>query len=139
MTDLANTTPPRDLSRALADPSQTPDLGLRRMGRIAWKALPFMRPMMWHIIVILSLGFAMGAVVAFATTLGMDLFTNKVLIGDKIQPMQAFLLGLDDSYVVEAVDLDGAAADAGLTDDQRRTVRTRMLVWFIAMGAFGLL
>jgi len=109
------------------------------MGRIAWKALPFMRPMMWHIIVILSLGFAMGAVVAFATTLGMDLFTNKVLIGDKIQPMQAFLLGLDDSYVVEAVDLDGAAADAGLTDDQRRTVRTRMLVWFIAMGAFGLL
>ncbi len=146
MTDLADTTNPRDLARALADPTQAPDLGLARMGRTAWKALPFMRPMMWHIIVILSLGFAMGAVVAFATTLGIDLFTNKVLVGDKIQPMQAFLLGLDDSYVVEGVDMDGATAveatddgNVGLSDDERRTVRTRMLVWFIAMGALGLL
>ena len=148
MTDSSDTTSPREPARALADPTHTPDLGLKRMGRIAWKALPFMRPMMWHIIVILSLGFAMGAVVAFATTLGTDLFTNKVLIGGKIQPMQAFLLGLDASYVVEPVDSDGATAaealddasdvEAGLTDDQRRTVRTRMLVWFIAMGAFGL-
>ena len=148
MTDLPATTSPSELARSLADPTQTPDLGLRRMGRIAWKALPFMRPMAWHIVVILSLGFAMGAVVAFATTLGTDLFTNKVLLGGKIQPMQAFLLGLDDSYVVEAADSDGATAaeaadgasvvDAGLTDDQRRTVRTRMLVWFVAMGAFGL-
>ena len=148
MTDLAEKTSPHELARSLADPTQTPDLGLRRMGRTAWKALPFMRPMVWHIIVILSLGFAMGVVVAFATTLGIDLFTNKVLVGGKIQPMQAFLLGLDSSYVVEPMDSGRAAAaeaaddasdvDPGLTDDQRRTVRTRMLVWFVAMGAFGL-
>ena len=80
-----------------------------------------MRPMMWHIIVILSLGFAMGAVVAFATTLGMDLFTNKVLIGGKIQPMQAFLLGLDDSYVVVAVDSDGATAAEAADDASDRS------------------
>ena len=148
MTDSSDTTSPRELARALADPTHTPDLGPRRMGRTAWKALPFMRPMMWHIIVILSLGFAIGAVEALAMTLGIDLFTNKVLIGGKIQPVQAFLLGLDDGYVVAPVDGDAATPDeasndaadvgAGLTDDQRRTVRTRMLVWFIAMGAFGL-
>ena len=136
---------PHELARALADPTHTPDLGLKRMGRTVWKALPFMRPMMWHIVVILSLGFAMGGVGAFATTLGIDLFTNKVLIGGEVQPMQAFLLGLDDSYVATGFDTDGGEAthdasdmNAGLTDDQRRTVRARMLVWFVAMGTFGL-
>ena len=113
------------------------------MGRIAWKALPFMRPMLWHIVVILALGFVMGAVAAFATTLGTDLFTNKVLIGDKIQPLQGFLLGLDDSHVQATVDTEEAApasdAGTGLTDTQRRAVRTRMLAWFVAVGALGLI
>ena len=144
MTDLAAANHSNaDVARALADPTAPPDLSLRRMGRIAWKALPFMRPMLWHIVVILALGFAMGGVAAVGTTLALDLFTNKVLVGNKIQPLQGFLLGLDDSYVQATVDAREAApvtdAGTGLTDTQRRAVRTRMITWFIAVGAFGLI
>ena len=61
--------------------------------------LPFMRPMAKHIVFMITVGFVLGLVYSFAETLAADLFSNKVLVGQKIQPAQAFLLGLDESYV----------------------------------------
>jgi ABC-type multidrug transport system fused ATPase/permease subunit len=65
-----------------------------------------------------------------AGLIGNDLLNNKVLVGTPLQPMQATLLLLDDSYVV------GAREDAeSLTSEQRQTVRNRLLSW----GLVGLL
>jgi len=94
-------------SRELADATAAPDLTPRRMGRIALKALPFMRPMLVHIIAIMILGALMGFVYTLVGTFIADLFSNKVLVGEKIQPVQAFLLGLDDSYVKAEFNGDG--------------------------------
>jgi hypothetical protein len=33
--------------------------------------------------------------------IGTDLFSNKILVGAKLQPVQGWLLGVDDSYVTE--------------------------------------
>lgn len=147
MTDLASTDskPGRIFTaRALADVSVAPDIGFRRMGHIAWKTMPFMRPMAKHIIFMLVVGFVIGLIYSFAATLATDLFSNKVLMGQKIQPVQAFLLGLDESYV--ATSLPGSATDAqsldpeaALDDEQRKTVRNRLFLWFAIGGAFGVL
>ena len=75
--------------------------------------------------------------------LGADLFSNKVLVGEKLEPEQAKLFLLDDSYVREtqempptAVGGDDAEAPALLTDMQRRNVRNGVfllfgLAWFL--------
>jgi len=102
-------------ARELADATVAPDLTFRRMGRIALKALPFMRPMLVHIIAIMVLGALTGFVYTIVGTFIADLFSNKVLVGEKIQPVQAFFLGLDDSYVKAEFNADGkspAAEDA---------------------------
>ena len=152
-------------SRALADTSVVPDISLRRMGHIAWKTIPFMRPMAKHIVFILVVGFLIGIIYAFALTLATDLFSNKVLVGEKIQPVQALVLGLDESYVTTALPevTDGEPATSttmragksigkraesgeddqpldpefALDDEQRKTVRNRLFLWFAVGGAFG--
>ena len=140
------------LSRALFDTSVAPDISARRMGHIAWKTIPFMEPMAKHIIFMLVVGFVIGFIYSFAATLAADLFSNKVLVGQKIQPVQAFLLALDDSYVASelptgAPDTNGADKAAArkldpptsLTAEQRKTVRNRLFLWFALGGAFGIL
>ena len=89
---------------------------------------------------------------------GADLFLNKVLIGEKLQPLQATVLFLGDEYVTtdpqqlgESLDLDkdrvfGDKSEEAesveldpeeqLTPDQRRTVRDRFILWGIAGGVF---
>ena len=154
-------------ARELADTTAAPDFTFRRMGRIALKGLPFMRPMLVHILVILALGFLMGFVTTSILTLYQNLLSDKVLVGEKIQPGQAFLLGLDDSYVKQEFVGDenrearnrtvpsgegkgalGKQADATapelaeedkLTPDQRKRVRNRMYVWLLFMGALGII
>ncbi len=158
---------------------------MRRMGRIAWRTLPFMRPMAKHIVFMITVGFVLGLVYSFAETLATDLFSNKVLVGQKIQPAQAFLLGLDESYVstsspeatVESKADTVADASAPqpapsasdsllrevaprlrapakprsssvatsqlvpenmLSGAQRKTVRNRLFLWFVAGGGFSI-
>jgi ABC-type multidrug transport system fused ATPase/permease subunit len=166
---MAETPDPNEqfTARELADTTAAPDFTFRRMGRIALKALPFMRPMLAHIIVILFLGFLMGFVTTSILTLYQNLLSDKVLVGEKIQPGQAFLLGLDDSYVKQefvgdedkagrdrlalpktgkgAWDKDSDATEPTiaeadkLTPDQRKRVRNRMYVWLMFMGALGII
>jgi ABC-type multidrug transport system fused ATPase/permease subunit len=136
------------LARALADPSQPPDLSWRRMAHIAWRTLPFMRPMAKHIVFILGVGFLMGVIYSFAATLATDVFSNKVLVGEKVQPVQGFLLGVDDSYVTAGEDQaadtersadEGVAVNNRLSAAQREAIRNRLFVWFLVLGGAGML
>ena len=70
-----------------------------------------------------------------------------MLVNDKLQPVQAFILFVDDTYLrsefleeeeLEEVNRLGFEGD-DLTTEQRRTVRNLMLVWFFVDDLFGIL
>ena len=131
-----------------------PRIGWREMLRLALRTWPFMRPMLRHLITLLVLGF-WGVLAGWIAGLwGMDLITNKVLVGEKLQPLQASVLFLGSEYVTTdpqrlgagdagkdanagdeadaSVDAGGSASSAPeLTPQQRRTVRNRLLVWTV--------
>ncbi len=102
----------------------------RRVAHLILRAWPYYRPQLKHLVTYLLLNVLAGAIILVAGLIGNDLLNNKVLVGTPLQPMQATLLLLDDSYVV------GAREDAeNLTSEQRQTVRNRLLSW----GLVGLL
>ena len=150
-----------------------PELGFRRMFALALGTWPYMRPMLIHIVAVLVVTFS-GSVAALAGFfVGVDLMHNKVLLGEKLQPIQAAVLFVGDEYVTTDPQKLGqirrgsdkarkgkgaggkkpggvttaAAADPGkaaatavepeLTQDQRRTVRNRLLMWTVFGGVFG--
>jgi len=82
---------------------------------------PYIKPVRWHVIGWFCLAMAIGAVVGYITMTGVDLFNNKVLDAQPVQPLQATLLFLDSSYVdAEALDLE-----------QRGVVRNRIIIYGI--------
>ena len=81
--------------------TQAPKIGARRIGQLAWKTWPFMRPMLKHFIVFTVLGLVAGSLGSYLYFMGTDLFSNKVLLGRKLQPHQAWVLFLDESYVAD--------------------------------------
>ena len=118
-----------------------------------------MRPLLKHLLVLLGLagaGMLMGMAGIFV---GADLLLNKVLIGEKLQPLQATILFVDNEYVTEDPQQLGESRDKNegfseksddvesielapneqLTDEQRRTVRNRLILWGIVGGVFGTL
>ena len=102
----------------------------RRVAHLILRAWPYYRPQLKHLVTYLLLNVLAGAIILVAGLISNDLLNNKVLVGTPLQPMQATLLLLDDSYVV------GAREDAeSLTSEQRQTVRNRLLSW----GLVGLL
>ena len=121
----------------------------RRMLELILKTWPFIRPMFKHLLCYFG-SFLVVMVIYFGgLAIGTDLFSNKILVGAKLQPVQAWLLGVDDSYVTEGYVgwLDDNAAPVGddkdreelsresvdederLTDAQRKTVRNRFIIW----------
>ena len=134
---------------------QPPRLGLRRMLTLALRTWPFMRPMLKHLVILLALASSGILTVLVGGLVGTDLLTNKVLLGDKLQPLQARVLFLGDDYVTTdpqllgesesepaplAEDADAATpASPALSPEQRRTVRDRLVAWGIVGGVLGAL
>ena len=84
--------------------------------------------MIKHLLILIA-GAALVSLVLFAVfLLGTDLFNNKILVGDKLQPLQAQLLFVDESFVLEDI-ADNVNERELLTDSQRKTVRTRVIIW----------
>ena len=138
-----------------------PQMNFRKMFRLALKTWPYMRPMLKHLLVLLAFSFSGGLVAVVVGFVGTDLWTNKVLVGEKLQPVQAIVLLVGDEYVTTDAKQLGegkapaasarqhnskavpnsekrAAAiadkEAELTNDQRKTVRNRLIIWGIIGG-----
>ena len=87
-----------------------------------------------------------------AILISYDVWQNKVLVGDMLEPLQASYLFLDESYVLPPAELaekrrleESADEDLGsyefsqLTENQRKTVRTRFLILCVFAGAIIML
>jgi len=157
------------------DTSEPPQMSLRRMLQLAVRTWPYMRPMLKHLLVVLGVG-ASGALVGFVTGfVGTDLWTNKVMVGEKLQPIQATVLFVGDEYVTtdpqqlgnserkpaaskgkpaafkgkpaasegKSAPVEVSSAADQLTQEQRKTVRNRLLIWGIVgaiiLSVIGLL
>ena len=117
--------------------------------------------MLVHLIGLVAVMLAGGLAGLVAAFVGVDLFANKVLVGEKLQPLQATVLFVGEEYVTtDPTSLgngEGAADGEGepsagereglaprmkepeLTPEQRRTVRNRLVIWGIVGGVFGAL
>ena len=138
----------------------TQTMSFKDMLRLAWRTWPFLRPMLPHLVALLLIagsGMISGLVGFFV---GTDLMTNKVLVGEKLQPLQATVLLLGSEYVttdprllgevesrnteeVKQQSADQLEPEEQLTDLQRKTVRNRLIAWGVVGGvlfsAIGLL
>ena len=74
-------------------------MSLRRMFGLALRTWPYMRPMLLHLLVLLAVYFSGAVTGLVGAFVGVDLFTNKVLVGEKLQPIQAEVLFVGDEYV----------------------------------------
>ncbi len=125
-----------------------PQMSFRKMYRLSLQTWPYMRPMLAHLLVILAFSFSGGLVALVTGLVGTDLWTNKVLVGEKLQPIQATVLFVGDEYVTtdpqklgddkapSASAKRAQAPAAELTQEQRRTVRNRLILWGI-VGALA--
>ena len=136
----------QETAAALSDPDNVPPVDFKRIASIIVRSLPFMRPMMFHILLIFGMGFLLTFLFTFTGTMASDMWDNKMLVNDKLQPAQAFVILADDTYVrtefldddeLQAVEDRGFAGNE-LTMEQRKTLRNRMLIWFFIGEIFGI-
>ena len=118
------------------DVDDAPRITGRKILELAAKTWPFLRPLKIHLIFYLLLIGLSGLVGTVAYTQGLDLLSNKVLVGEeKLLPIQASMLWLDDSFA-------NADSETGIpTEEQRKIVLDRLLVWMgillvVAIGSF---
>ena len=137
----------QETAQALSDADNVPEVRVKRIASIIVRSLPFMRPMLIHILAIFGMGFLLTPLFTFTGMLADDMWVNKMLVNDKLQPGQALVILVDHTYLrsefldeEELADVErrGFAGDE-LTIDQRKTVRNRMLVWFLIGELFGIL
>ncbi len=124
------------------DSSYLPPKALAALFLRTW---PYLRPQWRHLIALVGLMFASQGVLVGAGLIGFDVFNNKVLVGEKLEPAQAALLRLGADYVRSPATEDitpQAAANASaatgpgeqLTTAERRVVRNRLMVVFGIAG-----
>ena len=103
-------------ARELADTSDAPEVTFGRMGSMIVRSIPFMMPMFPHILFMFGLGFANTLFYTATGEIMRDMWQNKLLVGDKLQPNQAKLFLLDESFVRhdmldEPIDSEDSASD----------------------------
>ena len=109
-----------------------PPIRARRILQLAFKCWPFIRPLIKHLLVLLGAAALVSLVLFALLLLGTDVFNNKILVGDKLQPLQAQLLFVDESFVLEDI-AENVNEREPLTESQRKTVRTRTVIWAAAL------
>ena len=136
----------KSTARELADIEKAPELTFTRMARVVVRSIPFIVPMLRHILFLVILGFVLEVIWEIAGAISTDIWDNKVLVNQKIQPYQTLILLVDDSYVNPEFlteDSDGGteftAEEKRLTVEQRKVVRNRMIGWFIFGNIVGIL
>ena len=89
----------KETSRALVDIDEAPEITARRMGSVIVRSVPFMWPMFVHIAAFFVFGFFLTFLFTFTGAMSSDVWENKMLVNDKLQPAQAFFAVVDSSYV----------------------------------------
>ena len=110
-----------------------PEISVRRIFSLAVKSWPYMKPMIKHLLSLAALTALTSLLFATAGFVSSDIFTNKIMVGDKLQPMQASLMFVDESYVASDI-TDNVNLKESLTDAQRMVVRDRGIIWFVGLA-----
>ena len=98
------------------------DRSLRAIFQLVWRCWPYYRPQLKHLITIVALNSLIGIVYFGGIVVVTDLVENKILLGNKLEPVQATLLFVDDGYVTSGIE-----GEPLLTDEQRKRVRLGIL------------
>ncbi len=99
-------------------------LSLRTVLEIAWRGLPYLKPVIPDLLRFAAVAIPVSIVLAVGGFFGLDLFFNRTLIGDPLTPFSAMLLSLDPSDFVEV---------EKLSHESRRLLLMRLAV--IAVSA----
>ena len=142
----------------LAVPPEHSTLSMRELMRLLLRTWPYLKSQLRHVVSWVGLVVLMEIIWVFAFLVAFDLLNNKILVGQKLEPAQATLLFLDDSYTAdpellaqlandvpdeeqappEAETAQATTAELLLEPEQRKTVRNRLGVLF-AIGALLML
>jgi len=107
----------------LSRPEDRQDHSLKDVLRLAWRCWPYYRPQLKHLATFVLLNSLVGAIYMASAFIGNDLVENKILLGERLQPLQAVLLFVGDEYVTTS-----EPDEPPLTDQQRRRVRLGVLI-----------
>ena len=79
-------------------------MSLRRLGELIARAWPFIRPMRMHLVVFLTISAVSAIFMVAIWAVAGDLLANKVLVGERLQPLQAVVLGVGEEYITTGVE-----------------------------------
>ena len=91
--------------------------------KLAWRCWPYYRPQAKHLATFVLINSVVGAFALGAEFIGTDLIENKIILGEKLEPLQATMLLLDEDFVSSA-----GAENGQLGLEQRKAVRERVIV-----------
>ena len=91
--------------------------------KLAWRCWPYYRPQAKHLATFVLINSVLGALALGAAFIGTDLIENKIILGEKLEPLQATMLLLDEDFVSSA-----GAENGQLGLEQRKAVRERVIV-----------
>lgn len=91
--------------------------------KLAWRCWPYYRPQAKHLATFVLINSVLGAFALGAAVIGTDLIENKIILGEKLEPLQATMLLLDEDFVSSA-----GAENGQLGLEQRKAVRERVIV-----------
>lgn len=106
-------------------------VSLRELWRLVWRCWPYYRPQLKHLITYGVLQTLMILIFTGVYFVGNDLVENKILLGERLQPVQATILLVDEDYVTT-----GAEDEEPLSEAQRKRVRNGVLVVGVIMWIY---
>ena len=97
--------------------------GLKEAFKLAWRCWPYYRPQAKHLGAFVVINSILGALLLVAAIIGSDLVENKIILGEKLEPLQASMLMLDGEFVTSV-----GAENTQLGMEQRKEVRERVII-----------
>ena len=98
-------------------------LDVRAVFRLVTRCWPYYRPQLKHILTYIGCTLLIGALFFSFWFVADDLIQNKIGVGEPLQPLQAHLLMLDESY------LKGDDEPKRLSEAQRKQVRANVVIF----------
>jgi ABC-type multidrug transport system fused ATPase/permease subunit len=112
----------------LTGPDQQDDRSLKTLFKLAWRCWPYYRPQLKHLITVVVLNSFAGLLFFGGVFVGNDLVENKIMLGERLQPLQATLMFVGEDFVTT-----GAEDEPLLSDEQRARVRLGVIIWGAAI------